>query len=603
MNLFAIISMFGGLALFLFGMHEMSSGLEKLSGGTLEKTLKKFTSNIFKAILLGIIVTAIIQSSSATTVIVVGLVNSGLLSLRQSIGVMMGANIGTTITGQITRLIDLDTSSASSVLKFFSPSTLAPFFAIIGIILIMGFKGNKQNIIGQIVIGFSILFTGLLSMSSSVAPLAESPAFLNVLSYFSEIPILGLIAGAIVTAIIQSSSASVGMLQALSSTGALTFSSIYPIILGQNIGTCATSVISSIGTSRNAKRATSVHVYFNVIGSLLFLILLTTLQSCGVFSALWGSTVDSGMIANFHTVFNIVTTLLLLPLASVLEKLAVLTIRNKKNADDEDDVDVETGVLDDRFLATPSLAITQCFSTLNAMGTLATKNVRFSLKLFKSFSDKKLKKINNREEKIDQFEDALAGYIVKLNDYKMTGNNSREITYILRVMPEIERIGDHAQNISQLAQNLHNLKNIKFSEQALKELNTICSAVDEAIDLASSCIKDHSLDAALSIEPLVEIIDIMQNILKQNHVERIRNSNCNIEAGIIFIDLMINLKQISDHCSNISLATIALRSNLNNLSHHEYLKKLYSKDSPELGSSYTASFESYKDKYLSAVNL
>lgn len=596
MNFFTVIAMLGGLALFLFGMYEMSNGLEKLSGGTLEKTLKKFTSNIFKGVLLGLIVTAIIQSSSATTVIVVGLVNAGLLSLRQAIGVIMGANIGTTITGQITRLIDLNgVADQNPILHFFNPTNLAPFVAIFGIILIMACKGKKQKIIGQIIMGFSVLFTGMISMSDSVKPLAQSEVFMNVLQQFSHIPILGLFTGMIVTAIIQSSSASVGMLQAISATGSLTFSATYPIILGQNIGTCITSVLSSIGTSKNARRTAAVHVYFNILGSVLFMILLTVLKYCDVFSGLWFRIVDSGMIANFHTVFNIVTTLLLLPFARVLEKLAILTIPDNKNRDEDDDVEI--GILDDRFLLTPALAIKQCATTVEAMGKLSIKNYHSSIKLLKEFSEKKSNKVKIREDKIDNMEDALAHYIVKINDYDMTDQDSRKLTYILRIMPEFERIGDHSVNIMELATKLHEIKGINLSSNIKKEIQHISEAVEEILNLCYSCVINQSAESLISVESLEDIIDRLKEALERNNTERLKSGKCDVEISMIFIDLLINFERIADHCSNIALETYEIYSEHGRLNHHEFIREIH-KGGDEV---YNKHYNKYKDKYLDPV--
>lgn len=593
MDIFSCIEILGGLALFLFGMYEMSAGLEKVSGGTLEKTLEKFTSNIFKALLLGMVVTAIIQSSSATTVLVIGLVNSRLLKLRQAIGVMMGANIGTTITGQITRLIDLDSSNVGPVLKFFSPQILAPFVAIIGIFLIMACKSKKKKIVGQIAMGFSVLFTGLISMSSSVAPLAQSETFLNILSSFSQIPILGLLAGMIVTAIIQSSSASVGMLQALSATGALTFSATYPIILGQNIGTCITSVISSIGTSKNAKRAAAVHVYFNIIGSVIFMIGLFTIHSSGLISHLWNETVNSGMIANFHTIFNVVTSIILIPFAGVLEKLAILTIRDKKQqGEDDDDEDVKQIALDDRFLVTPSLAINQCTINVLAMGKLAFKNYRISMKMMRDFSAKKVAKIRERENTIDRIEDAVGNYMVKLNKYGLPENDSKQMTYLLHLIPEFERIGDHAINLLEITEQLKADK-LSFSDSAKEDLKLIGSAVSEIAELTCAAVENQDIELARKVEPLEDTIDHLQETLKHHHIERIKTGKCHVETGILFLDVLSNLERIADQCSNIAVYTIGILTKAE-LLHHEYVEKLHNSTDPL----YIDNAKNYEKKYL-----
>lgn len=568
MDFFGLIAAFGGLALFLFGMHEMSAGLERVSGGALERILERFTSNIFKGVLLGFIVTAMIQSSSATTVLVVGLVNSGLLKLRQAIGIMMGANIGTTITGQITRLIDLDTSAAGPALKLLSPSHLAPLVAIVSIVFIMASKSNNKQIVGQIGMGFSILFTGMLMMADAVKPLADSEAFLGLLQEFSQYPALGVLAGMVVTAIIQSSSASVGMLQALSATGALTFSAAYPIILGQNIGTCVTSVLSSIGTSKNAKRTAAVHVYFNVIGTAIFMVFMAVLHAFGLFGAIWNQPVDSGMIANFHTIFNVVTTLILLPFAGVLERLAVFTIREKRE-DDEDDQPPE---LDERFLAIPSIALSQATSHLFSMAKLSIKNVRNSMKMFDDYSSKKAKKMIERESQIDHMEGKLGQYLIHLNDVSLSATDSKQMTFLYHVMPEFERIGDCSIRLLDVMTEIKD-KKVRFSQAAKEDLEKIYQAIDEMLDICflSSQQKDETL--AKKAEPLETTIDILDDVLKARHVQRLRANLCGMQAGLLYLEILSNLEQIADHCSNIAVYTLMLIES-ENFDHHRYRREI-----------------------------
>lgn len=590
MDFFDLIAAFGGLALFLFGMHEMSAGLERVSGGALERILERFTSNIFKGVLLGFIVTAMIQSSSATTVLVVGLVNSGLLKLRQAIGIMMGANIGTTITGQITRLIDLDTSAVGPALKLLSPSHLAPLMAIVSIVFIMASKSNNKQIVGQIGMGFSILFTGMLMMADAVKPLADSEVFLSLLQEFSQYPALGILAGMIVTAIIQSSSASVGMLQALSATGALTFSAAYPIILGQNIGTCVTSVLSSIGTSKNAKRTAAVHVYFNVIGTALFMVIMAVLHAFGMFGSIWNQPVDSGMIANFHTIFNVVTTLILLPFAGVLERFAVFTIREKKE-DDEDDQPPE---LDERFLAIPSIALSQATSHLFSMAKLSIKNVRNSMKMFDDYSSKKAKKMIERESQIDHMEGRLGQYLIHLNDVPLSTTDSKQMTFLYHVMPEFERIGDCSIRLLDVMTEIKD-KKIRFSQEAKEDLEKIYHAIEEMLDicLLSSQQKDTTL--AKKAEPLETIIDTLDDVLKARHVQRLRANLCGMQAGLLYLEILSNLEQIADHCSNIAVYTLMLIES-ENFDHHRYRREILR------SLEYNRMLSQYYEQYLTYIN-
>lgn len=595
MNFFTVVSLFGGLALFLYGMHEMSAGLEKFSGGALERTLQKFTSNIFKGVLFGLVVTALIQSSSATTVLIVGLVNAGIIKLKQAVGILMGANIGTTVTGQITRLLDLD-AAGNPILEFFKPSTLAPLVAVIGIILIMFCKGKNQKIIGQIAMGFGVLFTGLLNMSASVEPLKDNPVFLGILEKFSAFPILGLLAGIVITAIIQSSSASVGMLQALSSTGALTFGSTYPIILGQNIGTCVTSLISSIGANKNAKRTAAVHIYFNVIGTLIFLVAMTILHMLGVFDGIWNQAMSSGDIANFHTVFNIVTTLLLLPFASALEKLAVVTIKDKPSEEDEDEVATGLEGLDDRFLVSPTLALNHCSTIVGNMGKKSLKNFHASIKQIREYDPKKIERIQERENTIDMMEDSLGNYMVKLADCELSDDDNKQLTYLLHIISEFERIGDYSINLVEQATILND-KKIKFSENAQTELKVLASAVEEIITLSLQTYEQMDLVAAVRVEPLEETIDSIQEILKSRHIERLKTGLCTVDTGVIYLDLLTNLERISDHCSNIAVYTIGAHLGKSEINRHEYIQKIH--NSKE--GSYVSDMQYFYQKYTALI--
>ncbi|MEG0229851.1 MAG: Na/Pi cotransporter family protein, partial [Oscillospiraceae bacterium] len=458
----AVINLFGGLALFLYGMGIMGNNLEKLAGGKMQKVLEKITSNILLSVLFGMVVTALIQSSSATTVMVVGLVNAGIFKLRQAVGVIMGANIGTTVTAQILRLADLD-GSANEVLKFLSPKVLAPIIAIVGILLYMAFSSAKNKTIGQILLGFGILFTGMFAMEGAISQYKDSPLFTQIFSTLTN-PIFGVLAGCFVTVLIQSSSASIGILQALSTTGGITFAAAFPIIMGQNIGTCVTPILSSIGANKNAKRAAMVHLYFNIIGTILFL---------GVFYGLyytipnifpfWDEVMNRGEIANFHALFNIVTTLVLIPFAKGLEKLAIWTVKIKK-LDDADDSGDALAALDRRFLSTPSLAIAQCKRVLTHMANLTQKNYRDSIKVLNNYDKKLITKIMNREDDIDIIEDRLGNYIVQLPVKELTDEESHDVTEILQLINEFERIGDYSINIVEKSEYLNDKKS-NFSQK------------------------------------------------------------------------------------------------------------------------------------------
>lgn len=592
-NVLSFITMAGGLAFFLFGMNILGSGLEKLSGGRMEKTLEKMTSNVFKSLLLGILVTAAIQSSSATTVIVVGLVNSGILKLRNAIGVIMGANIGTTVTSIILSLGDLDKNeSAGMLLKLLKPTTLAPVVAIIGIIVYMCAKKTKQKMLGEILLGFGILFNGMFIMTDAVAPLAESPMFATMFATLSN-PILGILVGTIVTAVIQSSSASIGILQALASTGAITFSAAVPIIMGQNIGTCVTSLISSIGANKNAKRAAMVHLYFNVIGTVLFFIGVYTFQSLVGF-AFWEDAISMTGISSVHIIFNLVTTLIFIPFTGLLEKLAVFTVRGKKG--DSAPVDLEVATLDERFLRSPSMALSQCHEVVRTMGEYAKKNFENAVTLFVKYDPKKAESINEYENAIDRMEDKTNNYLIKLTDCELTDHESRNITHLLKLVSEFERIGDYTVNILELAQRLYE-KQISFSQKALNELSAISDAVDEIVDMAILAFVSQDIALATKIEPLEETIDTMEDALKFKHIERLKCGKCTIDGGLIFLELLTNLERISDHCSNIAVYIIGYTHNKDSMSRHDYIKRIHDGEADD----YNKNNDYYMKKYYSRI--
>ena len=597
MDIFMIISLAGGLALFLYGMSMLGSGLEKLSGGRMERTLEKLTKNVFMSVLLGALVTAAIQSSSATTVIVVGLVNAGILKLKPAVGVIMGANIGTTVTAQILRLGDLDSNQNVNIfMKFLKPTTLAPLVAIVGIIFFMVSKRTKYKDIGQMLIGFGILFTGMQAMEAAVRPLGENPQFAQLFQSLSN-PILGVLVGAGVTALIQSSSASIGILQALSSTGAITFSSAFPIIMGQNIGTCITPILSSIGANKNAKRAASVHLYFNIIGTTIFLIGVYAIQHFIGFS-FWSESINKGGIANFHTLFNVIVTIILIPFSGLLAKLAELTIRDGKKGT-EDDLGIDSTALaklDERFLISPSLAVAQCEIVVANMGKLAKSNFGKTIKLFSKYDAKLAERIREREDAIDKMEDKVNNYLVKLTDRELTDQESKQVTHLLRVVSEFERVGDYSINLIECAEMLRD-KEVCFSEKAMRELYAITDAVQEIIDMSLTAFENNDVELSRKIEPLEETIDTMEDTLKFRHIQRLKNGHCTIDAGVVFLEALTNLERISDHCSNIAVYIIGTNYDKESLNRHDYIKRMHQGDTAD----YQQYSKLYYDEYFTRI--
>lgn len=589
MDFFMIVSLLGGLALFLYGMSMLGSGLEKLSGGRLEQTLEKLTNNVFKGVLLGALVTGAIQSSSATTVIVVGLVNARILKLRQAIGIIMGANIGTTVTAHILRLSDL--SSDNFFLMLLKPTTLAPVVGIIGILMVMAGKKQKYKTLGEILLGFCILFTGMFNMEAAVSPLSESPEFANLFASFSN-PVIGVLVGAGVTAIIQSSSASIGILQALSSTGIITWSSAIPIILGQNIGTCITPILASIGASKNAKRTAAVHLSFNIIGTCVFLIVIYTIQSFSPFS-FWDLPIDKGGIANFHTTFNVCVTLMFLPFVGLLEKLVIHLIPDQQTADEVDDPAI---ALDDRLLTSPGLAIQHCRDAVLQMGKLARKNFSASVRQLEQYNHKEAEKIREREDTIDRLEDRLGNYMLKIPQDNLSEQSSATISALLHILSEFERIGDYSINLVEFAENMEST-GAEFSPQAQFELTTIGEAVGEAIDMALGCFEKQDLALAETIEPLEEVVDQMQETLKDRHINRLRNGQCTVDAAFPFVESLSCLERISDHCSNIGVYMISYVRGSDEVDHHTYIMQLHA---GQVGH-YNEQFRRYTEKYYDQI--
>lgn len=556
-----ILTLIGGICLFLFGMTVMGDALEKSAGTQLKGLLARLTSNPLKGFVLGAAVTAIIQSSSATTVMLVGFVNSGLMTLSSVIPVIMGANVGTTITAWILSLMGV--GDGNFFMTMLKPTSFTPILAVIGVVLYIFLKNAKKKDIGLILLGFAVLIYGMDIMSDAVAPLKENEAFSSILLMFSN-PILGVLAGALITAIIQSSSASVGILQALSATGAITFGSAIPIIMGQNIGTCVTAMLSSVGTNKNARRVAMVHLYFNIIGTVSLLSLFYIANAIFSFGFLENA-VDQKYIAIVHTAFNVGCTVLLLPCHKLLEKLAILTIKDKKGSEEK------INLFDDRLLTTPSVAIDRCHNVTVEMAKTAVNSLIKSLTLFENYDNKIIEEIDKEEDQVDIYEDEIGSYLVKLTKCDLAERDSLEVTKLLHIIGDLERISDHAVNLAESAQEIHD-KKISFSAQAKKELSVMMSAVREILDTSLSAFIGNSLELAAIVEPLEEVVDDLKDKIKLNHIKRLQNNECTIELGFILSDLLTNLERISDHCSNIAGCVIEIAHD--SLGMHGYTKAL-----------------------------
>lgn len=587
MDIFSVLTMIGGLALFLYGMHAMGEGLAKVSGGRLEQILEKLTSNPIKAVALGAVVTAVIQSSSATTVMVVGFVNSGIMKLSQAIGIIMGANIGTTITSWILSLSGIE--SENFFIQLLKPSSFSPILAIIGVVCIMFSKKEKKKDVGMILTGFAILMVGMDTMSSAVKPLADIPAFTNLFVMFSN-PILGMIVGALLTAVIQSSSASVGILQALCVTGSVTYASALPIIMGQNIGTCITAMLSSIGTSKNARRAALVHLYFNVIGTAIFMIVFYTLNSLIHFSVL-NEVAGAAGIAVIHSLFNIIATMILLPFTKVLEKLAYLTIKEDEEEKKAMAISNDFQVLDVRFLESPAFAIEQCKQLTFKMAELSKDALFKSIELLTEYDEEKASYIAKIEDRVDHYEDEIGGYLLKLSNKNLLEKDSHMLSMLLHLIGDFERISDHAVNIMEAGKEMHE-KNLIFSEEAKAELSVFSRAIRDIVNISLQVLEDQDKKLAVTVEPLEEVIDHLHEKLKKRHIRRLRDGICTIELGFIFSDITTNYERVADHCSNIAIGVLQL-DNEEGFDAHEYIEQLKREDNAEFREKYT----SYKVQY------
>lgn len=591
MDIFNVLNMLGGLALFLYGMNAMGDGLAKVSGGKLESVLEKLTKKRIMAVILGAAVTAVIQSSSATTVMVVGFVNSGIMKLNQAIGIIMGANIGTTITSWILALTGIQ--SDNIFVSLLKPSSFSPILAVIGSAFILFSKKDRRKDIGTILVGFAILMFGMETMSSAVKPLADVPQFTNMFTMFTN-PVLGMIVGAVLTAIIQSSSASVGILQALCATGGVTMASAIPIIMGQNIGTCVTSLISAAGANKNAKRAALVHFYFNLIGTIIFMVVFYTLNAFLHFEIL-NMTANAWLIALVHSCFNIAATIIFMPFGDLLAKLACLTIRDKKETDEitaeSDSLEKDFQVLDLRFLESPAFAVQQCKNVAVKMANAARDGLFISMELLEKYDEEKAAVVLHYEDIVDRYEDELGTYLVKLNGKSLTKKDSQIVSMLLHVISDFERISDHAVNIKEAAEEMRD-KKLKFSDKAAAELKVYTTAIHEIVNMSMDAFATENVEAAGNVEPLEEVMDYLKAELKDRHVRRLRKGKCTIELGFVLTDLITNYERVADHCSNIAVCLIQVVGN-DGFDTHEYLDNVKSKDNED----FKIKVHWYKEKY------
>lgn len=595
MTIFTVFTLLGGLAMFLYGMEIMSEGLKNASGAALKRVLEKVTANAFMGVLTGTLVTAVIQSSTATIVITVGLITAGVLNLKQAVCIVLGANIGTTVTAQIIRLMDID-SSGNMVLEFFKPSTLAPIALIIGIILIMFVKKKNSKPIGEIFMGFGVLFIGLMSMTSSVEPLSESDLFLNILGGFTDMPFIGIITGLVLTMIVQSSSAMVGMLQALSVTGAMTMNLVYPIIMGINLGTCVTTaMVCSIGSSKDAKRTGAAHIVFNVAGTILFMIAMTILKACGAFPDLWDSVASSGDIANFQTLFNLVTAVVLLPFTNLLVKLTYVIVKpdDKERKKSDDDYTKAFESLDEKLYVVPQIAMSEAKNAIGVMGSIARQNFSDSIEQLQNYSEETSVGIDTREENLDRFTDHVENFLVSLSNNALTDEQNEVINIMIQASTDFERIGDYATNINEFAQKIKN-EEIAFSPIAMKEITTMLTAVEDIIDMTVKAFIEDDIELAKRVEPLEEVIDDMVQYLRDSHINRLKKGECKVTAGIIFIETLTYLERASDQCSSIAMLIISKVDTRIRKNHHEYIEELHK----ETDSSYVSEIKRRREQYL-----
>ena len=604
-----IVEMLGGLALFLYGMEIMGDGLKASSAGALKRALERVTSNTVKAFLLGVLITAVIQSSTATIVLTVGLIGAGVLNLKQSTAIVLGANVGTTITAQIIRLMDNSGSGGTDILDLFTPEFLAPVASIIGIILIMFVKKSKTKNAGMIAIGFGILFIGLINMTNAMDPLKESDAFKNIIVSLSSNPFYGLLIGIVITAIVQSSSASVGILQALTVTGAaaaekvsiINFNFAYAYVIGAALGTCiTTAIVCSIGTKEDAKRVGFIHVIFSVIGGVLFMGAVEIMRLAGAFPDLWTSPVNGGEIADFQTIFKLVTALILLPFTPLLIKLSKKVVKDHPVEDEDEEIAQNMRGLNQQLLATPALALSSVQHLLGHMCELSLKNYNSAVELLlkndpKSFDDAKMERIARREELIDRMADATNNYLVTLAPHIETDDDNLADNYLMQTLTEFERIGDLAQNIADIAKELYE-NSQTLSEDAVSELIIMSDAVREAIELSYKAFTEQDFEAAAKIEPLEEVIDDLNEILRHRHIERVKAGRCTVAGGIYFSNALTNLERLGDQCSDVAVYVLGLDNSKIVGNEHEYIRKLHHEPSEEYSTEYRKNTEKYTNK-------
>ncbi len=585
MDIFMILSLIGGLALFLYGMDMMGDGLKKLAGSKLESILAKLTSNRFKGFLLGLLVTAVIQSSSATTVMLVGFVNSGIMHLGQTISIIMGANVGTTVTSWL--LSTADIQGTATLIKLLKPESFTPILAAVGFLMITMAKSDRKKNTGTILVGFAILMFGMNAMSSSVKGLTDNEAFVSLLTMFAN-PIMGILVGTVFTAVIQSSSASVGVLQALALTGIVPYSTAVPVILGQNIGTTITPIISSISGNTESKRVAFTCLYIKMIGVVIVCGGFYALHSVIDFKFMHGTAGAMG-IAVVHTVFNIISTVILIPFCNLIEKLAIKTVRSKKQ---EQEADV-FATLDERFLSMPGFAVEKCKDLVCDMARISQDSFAKAVALFNSYSAAGFDEVNALESKVDKYEDKTSTYLVKISEQNISAKDSRVVTELLHCIGDIERISDHALNIAEVAKEIHD-KGIEFSDSAKEDLSIITAAVTEVLELASTALANDDLEIAHKVEPLEQVIDRLKRKIKNGHISRLRQGDCTMELGFILSDLLTNYERIADHCSNIAVCFIEIAND--SFETHEYLNRLKSGEVTEFSEMY----EAYKQKYYIA---
>ena len=587
MNFFDFLNLLGGLALFLFGMTFMGDSLSKMAGGKLESILERLTTKRIFAVLLGLGVTAIIQSSSATTVMVVGFVNSGIMKLTQAVGIIMGANIGTTVTSWLLSLTGI--SGDSFFITLLKPSTFSPVLAAVGVVLLMlGSNESKKKDVGGILLGFAILMFGMESMSSSVSGLSENENFVSLMTAFSN-PVLGLIVGAVLTAIIQSSSASVGILQALCMTGVINYSTAIPIIMGQNIGTCVTAIISAVGANKNAKRAALIHLYFNLIGTTLFMIVFYSLNAFLDFAFL-DDTANAAGIAVIHSCFNIAATIVLFPFANGLVKLAELSIpEGKGNGKDE----IDNIYIDDRFLERPAFAMELCRTKTREMAVKTKDAINLALEDLINYDHEKSLEVKRLEAVVDKYEDVIGSYLVKLSGKNLSADDSRSLSIILHSISDLERISDHALDVSKAAEKI-NTRGLAFTKNAKIEVETLCRAVSDICNMTIDGFCNEDTQKEMHVEPLEEVIDTLSKKIKKNHIKRLQKGKCSIDMGFILEDILIGLERVSDHCSNIAVEMITINDNDYNT--HEYFNSFSNEDQKAFDDEYERLLETYSIK-------